>query len=88
MRDEFDRVLDRFGFLQFLDARFTQPENPAEYFVIVDTDPWRWTRRVSPRQRRNTGQAMMVNFTPRLRVGFDNVAAGAQVDVVKQVFTR
>ena len=79
-------LFDRFGFLQFLDAFFAQPENLAKHLIVVDADPRRRPRRVGLRQRRNSGQAVMRDLAPGLRLGFDDVAARAQVNVVKQIF--
>ena len=55
--------------------------------IIVRADPGRRARRVGDRNRRNARQTVMHHFTPWLPVGFDDVTARAEMNIVKKIFS-
>ncbi len=79
------RLLDRFALLQFFDRCGTQSEDSTKHLIVMRADPRRGPSCVSGRERRNSRQSVMRDFAPGLRFGFDDVAACAQMNVVKQI---
>src|SRR5258705_2367055 len=80
-------LFDRLCFLEFLNLLFGQTQNLTEHAIIVRADPGRRTCGAGSRNGRYARQTVMRDFTPRLPVGFDDVTARAEMDIVEKIFS-